>query len=155
MSDVNQFNCTCGVVTEPELSFVGTNQTPLCRYRVGVEDYKNKSQYFTVKAWNKIGETQHQHLKVGKKIFLSGRLVIETWESKDGETRFDPVIYAETFNFLSNGKPKDDTATTKKTESSESSESPESLEKPEDNISDNSNLETAGVSIDSDEDIPF
>ena len=128
MSDVNQFNCTCGVVTEPILKDAGNNK--LCRFRAAVQDYKGEKQYFTIKSWGKTAEIMHEYLKVGRQIFISGRLTIETWTGKDGVEKTDPVITVDSFSFLSfNGQSKNNGEKTTK--------------------------EGVGISIDSDEDIPF
>jgi len=133
MTDVNQFNCTCGVVTEPKQ---GANNK-LCRFRAVITDYRGDKQFLTVKAWDKIGDLLFKYLKVGRKVFLTGRLTFaDEWTNSEGKTTIDTILTVETFNFLESGNSNGNNSDNGKKVSKTSKEE-------------------VGVSIDSDDDIPF
>lgn len=86
---------------DPEIS-----QTPngidLCKMTLAVNrKFGDKEcDFFQVQAWRALGENCAKYLEKGKKIAVSGRIQIRTYD-KDGEKRYVTEIIAEDVEFLS------------------------------------------------------
>ena len=48
--------------------------------------------YLTIKLWEQDAETAAEHLRKGDRVVVSGELLIEEWEGKDGGKRQTPTI---------------------------------------------------------------
>jgi single-strand DNA-binding protein len=58
-----------------------------------------KSHYFDVEMWGKTADAVSNYSGKGKKVLVSGRLKVDTWE-KDGQKRTATRIVAEEVEFL-------------------------------------------------------
>ena len=75
----------------PVTSFtVATNR----RYTTAEGEQREETEWFTVSAWNRLGETINQYLTKGRRVYVEGRLKSSTWTGNDGETRFRNEITA-------------------------------------------------------------
>lgn len=106
MSDFNVFNCSCAVVADGTVTNT-VNGNFLYRTRIVINGYKEEDRdFYTLKAWGKLGQTMDKHFKKGTQIMLSGRLQIEKSVGDDKVERIYPTITAESFTFMSRGGPK-------------------------------------------------
>ncbi len=71
------------------------------------EIYKNKNgdwqevtQWHTINAWGKIGELINKKLSKGQKVLIEGRLVNQSYETKNGEKRLSTHVEAHEFLLL-------------------------------------------------------
>ena len=64
------------------------------RYTTGTGEQREETEWFTVSAWNRLGETINQYLTKGRRVYVEGRLKSSTWTGNDGETRFRNEITA-------------------------------------------------------------
>jgi single-strand DNA-binding protein len=78
MSDQNLLVCSGGVVTNPELKKIGEHEK--ATFRLIVNNRKRKV-YIEVEAWNKTARFADKYLKKGKRIIVTGRLEMETYNS--------------------------------------------------------------------------
>jgi single-strand DNA-binding protein len=88
---------------DPEVRTVQSGNT-VCSFSVAVtERYKgeNKTTWFRVSAWNKLGENCAKYLSKGKKCAVVGSVSVSTYDGKDGKTHFSLDIFAENVEFLS------------------------------------------------------
>ena len=69
---------------------VATNR----RYTTAEGEQREETEWFTVSAWNRLGETINQYLTKGRRVYVEGRLKSSTWTGNDGETRFRNEITA-------------------------------------------------------------
>ena len=69
-------------------------------YKTADGDYVQKTQWHKVVAWGKLAETMAKHLKKGKEIAISGKLVHRSFETDKGETRYVTEIVANGMVFL-------------------------------------------------------
>jgi single stranded DNA-binding protein len=73
---------------DAEMSYVGENKTPLCRFQVAVSDKRNGKEYVTwvpVVTWNVTAQIASE-IKKGDSVYVRGAFVNEKWE-KAGETQ--------------------------------------------------------------------
>lgn len=61
---------------------------------------KEETEWFTVEAWNRLGETVNQFVAKGRRIYVEGRLRSEPWTGKDGTPRSGNTIVATEVVFL-------------------------------------------------------
>lgn len=79
-----------------------------CKFRVGVKRTrdKDKSDFFTVCAWNKTAEFLAQYCTKGSLVSVVGELQTNTWETQDGSKRTDYEIMCSEVEILSKNTPK-------------------------------------------------
>lgn len=90
---------------------VDTRSTPsgktVCTFTVAVDrkfkDAKGNTvtDFFSVHAWNKLGESCARYLAKGRKVAVVGELQARTYEAKDGTTRMSLDVQADEVEFLS------------------------------------------------------
>jgi len=66
-----------------------------------------RTDWFTLVAWEKLAEACNNHLSKGSRIYVEGRLQIRQWEGDDGQRRYATEVVARQVIFLDrpNGKP--------------------------------------------------
>lgn len=83
------------------------NGVDLARFTIAVQDNYTKADgtrpvdYFSVVAWNKLGENCLKFLKKGSKVGISGKLQNRQYETQSGEKRSIIEIVANEVEFLS------------------------------------------------------
>jgi|TARA_B100001750_G_C15453361_1_gene570196 single-strand DNA-binding protein len=98
---LNKMTLIGNVGTDPEMRYtpngnpvtsftVATNR----RYTTAEGEQREETEWFTVSAWNRLGETINQYLTKGRRVYVEGRLKSSTWTGNDGETRFRNEITA-------------------------------------------------------------
>lgn len=71
--------------------------------KIGGED---QTTWVDVSAWEKLGETCHQYLAKGSKVFVRGYPEVQTFTRRDGKPGAALKVTAQTVQFLS-GKASD------------------------------------------------
>lgn len=66
-------------------------------------EQKEKVDFHTVVAWNKLGDRLQQYVKKGDRIYIEGRLDHHSYE-KDGVTKYFTDVIAEKMIMLGKGK---------------------------------------------------
>ena len=98
---LNKMTLIGNVGTDPEMRYtpngnpvtsftVATNR----RYTTAEGEQREETEWFTVSAWNRLGETINQYLTKGRRVYVEGRLKSSTWTGNDGQTRFRNEITA-------------------------------------------------------------
>ncbi len=65
-----------------------------------------RTEWHSVSVFGKLAEICAKFLTKGSQIFVEGKLQTNSWESKDGEKKFQTVVIASNVRFLdSNKKP--------------------------------------------------
>ncbi len=79
---------------DPELKYVGSGNTPLCKFSVATtEEYesggeiKKITEWFNCVAWGPRGETIAE-LKKGDEVFAMGHMQTRKWEREGKETKY-------------------------------------------------------------------
>ena len=112
---LNKMTLIGNVGTDPEMRYtpngnpvtsftVATNR----RYTTAEGEQREETEWFTVSAWNRLGETINQYLTKGRRVYVEGRLKSSTWTGNDGETRFRNEITANQILMLDRERYTDD-----------------------------------------------
>jgi single-strand DNA-binding protein len=65
------------------------------RWRTAEGDDRDETEWFTVVAWNKLGELCAQYLQKGARVYIEGRLQTRSWEDQQtGQKRYMTEVIA-------------------------------------------------------------
>lgn len=114
---MNRFLCT-GYLTRPPEMRVAPSGTAVTKLGIAVHtaraskdgETQDETCFLDVTLFGKQAETVSQHLTTGDPILLEGRLVLDTWEEKDGGKRSRHSIIADRFEFLPRAKAREESA---------------------------------------------
>lgn len=104
--DLNSFNCTCSVISDTELKYIGADNTPLVNFSIVIDGYKS-AVFLDVEIWGHNAERAVKHFKKGSRLNLVGRLKQDVWEDSEGNPKRKFVFVAENYSFVGKNK-KDD-----------------------------------------------
>ena len=102
---MNKITIIGNLTKAPELRST-QDGTPVCGFTVAVNRQKTKNNpdpgadFFNVNAWRGLGENCAKYLDKGRKVAVSGRISLRTWE-KDGKHGASLEVLAEDVEFLS------------------------------------------------------
>lgn len=92
------------------VGFVGQNPTitkfasgkQVVKFSVAVKEYTasddSQTLWLNIAAWNGLGEKASNLITKGREIVVSGKLAIESYDSKDGQKISKPVIILSSFH---------------------------------------------------------
>ncbi|MDA0352447.1 MAG: single-stranded DNA-binding protein [Chloroflexi bacterium] len=92
---------------DPEMRYTA-NGTAVTNFNVATSrNYTNtqgervdETEWFSVVAWNRLGETCAQYLAKGRQVYVEGRMQTRSWDGQDGQKRYKTELVAETVKFL-------------------------------------------------------
>ncbi|MDQ1679872.1 MAG: single-strand DNA-binding protein [Frankiaceae bacterium] len=102
--NVNQCTLAGNVVKEPSFSLVGADNTPRARFRLASTkrrrtasgDWEDAATVFiSVTCWRSLAEHVSDSLRRGDTVVVSGELVFDEWDDKEGNRRSDYGIDAK------------------------------------------------------------
>ena len=103
---MNKLTIIGNLTKNPELRST-QDGTPVCGFTVAVNRPKGKDKdrdpgadFFNVSVWRGLGEVCAKYLEKGKKVAVTGRISLRTWE-KDGKHGASLEVTAEDVEFLS------------------------------------------------------
>ena len=102
MQGFNRVELIGNLGRDPELRHT-SGGNPVVNLRLAVSTGFGENQrtdWFTIVAWNKLAEVCNQYLTKGARIFVEGRLQLRQWEGDDGQTRYATEIVANRVLFL-------------------------------------------------------
>lgn len=79
------------------------------RRRDKVGEFQDITTWFRVTLWGKQAETASKYLTKGSPVYIEGRLRIEEWTDRDGQTRQSLEVNATDMQFISGGSRADET----------------------------------------------
>ena len=88
------------------------NGTPVGKFGLAVDGYKDKTNFFDIQVWGKTAEHCAEYIGKGRLVGLAGELKQERWE-KDGQKRSKVIVNARNVKFLdykNDSKPVGDTS---------------------------------------------
>lgn len=116
------------------------------------ENYTNKSgerveqtEWHRVELWDRLAELAEQYLSKGRTVYVEGRIRTNTYQDKDGITRYDKKIRATNMTFVGGRNEGNDASDNGSSESTSSASS--SAPQPSAAPAANSNIEA--------DDLPF
>lgn len=102
---INRVDLLGRVGTQPEMRYT-PNGTAVTQFRVATDrrsDGETVTDWHTVIAWEKQAEDVNRYVEKGQRIFVTGRLVNNSYEAKDGTPRYVTEVYASKCVFLDGG----------------------------------------------------
>ncbi len=107
MVGLNKIMVIGNVGTDPEMRYT-PNGNPVTSFRLASSrgytsadgERKQDTEWFTIVAWNQLGEQCNQYLSKGRRAYVEGRIRSHSWEGQDGQTRFRNEIIADRVLFL-------------------------------------------------------
>lgn len=94
------------LASDPELQYVGANQTAKCVFRLGVtrrfsnQQGVREADFFPVVVWKKSAENAARYLTKGSRVAVAGSLQTRSWDAQDGTKRYITEIVADEIEFL-------------------------------------------------------
>jgi single-strand DNA-binding protein len=106
MASLNRVQLIGYLGRDPETRFTPKG-SKVCHFSVAVSDRwrgaegetKERTDWFTVEAWGRLGEICQEYLGKGRLVFIEGRLRTDTYE-KEGEKRYSTKVVASTMQML-------------------------------------------------------
>ena len=104
---INRVELLGRVGTEPELKY-SQNGTAVCQLRLATDRRRQNGQaeadWHSVVCFGKLAEAVAEYVQKGNRVFLSGTLAQNTFETEDGQRRHRTEVHAQEVVFLdSNG----------------------------------------------------
>ncbi len=91
---------------DPAVSYTQAGMA-ICKFSVATSEKRKgaeKTTWFDVVVFDKLGELCGQHLAKGRTVLVQGRISVEDWTDKDGAKRRSWSLLANTVQFVG-GKP--------------------------------------------------
>lgn len=107
MSSYNRVILIGNLGHQPELRYTAGNR-PVTELRIAVSRTWNdkqgqrqeKTDWFSIEAWDKQAEWAERYLTKGKPILVEGRLSNDEWTDKEGQKRVKTKVVADTIRFV-------------------------------------------------------
>lgn len=108
---MNNVSLVGNLTRDPDLRHTSSNKS-VCQFGLAVnERYKDasgqwvdKPMFIDCEAWGTTGENIARYMSKGRKVGITGSLVLDQWEDKQGGKRSKHKVRVATCNFL-DGKP--------------------------------------------------
>ena len=100
---MNRFIGIGNVVKTPELRETASGKA-VCSFTIAINrnfGEKKEVDYINVVTWGKTAESCAKYLDKGKKVGVSGRIQVRSYEANDGTKRYATEIVADDVEFLS------------------------------------------------------
>lgn len=100
--DLNKVMIIGRLGTDPEMRYT-PNGAPVTNFRVATGrqwkdntgESHDETEWFSVVAWNKLGEICNQYLTKGSRVYIEGRLQTRSWDdAQSGEKKYRTEIVA-------------------------------------------------------------
>jgi single-strand DNA-binding protein len=87
---------------DPEIRYTQSGKA-VTKFSLAVNNPRNKEEttFVDIVAWDKLGETCNTYLKKGQTTLVEGRLVIRTYDDKDGNKRKATEVVIDNMQMLS------------------------------------------------------
>lgn len=97
------------LVRDPEIRYVGSG-AGVTKFSIAVNPNKRDAKpedtlFVDIVAWDKLAETCNTYLKKGSNVLVEGRLVIRSYDDKEGNKRKATEVVISTMQML--GSPRD------------------------------------------------
>lgn len=98
---MNSVQVSGWLARDPEAKFFDSGACVVSS-AVGIQEYKKdkeaKTNFVDVKFWNKTAEFVANHLKKGDFVMITGRLEVESWQTKEGQNRSKTVVVCQSLD---------------------------------------------------------
>jgi|TARA_Y100000296_G_C4993312_1_gene166498 single-strand DNA-binding protein len=104
---LNKMLAIGNVGSDPEMRYTAGG-TGVTTFRLAVNNRFKKSDgeqveetdWFSVVCWARLAETVNEYVHKGMKVYVEGRIKMNTWTAQDGTERSNIEIVANTVTFL-------------------------------------------------------
>ena len=100
---INNVQLLGRVGTYPEMTYT-PNGTAVTKLRLATDRYRRDAEpetdWHNIVVWNGTAEAVNNYVAKGQRIYVSGRLVQNTWEGDDGQRRHRTEVHASEVVFL-------------------------------------------------------
>jgi single-strand DNA-binding protein len=107
---VNKVLLTGRLTRDPELRVLASGKS-VCTFNVATNEYagngKEKAEYHSVVAWERLAEICGRYLGKGQQIAIEGRIQTRTWDDDRGARHWKTEVVAAQVEMLSGRKKKD------------------------------------------------
>jgi len=102
---MNQVNQIGRLTRDPELRYIPSSGTAVCRFVIAINrDYKKEGQatadFINIKAFGKTAENAANYLKKGLLVAITGRMQNNNYEDKNGTKHYGIEVIALRVQFL-------------------------------------------------------
>lgn len=98
---MNRFIGLGNLTKDPEVKETKTGKK-VCVFTIAINNKPSDNVlYIDVEAWNKTADNCAKFLSKGRKVMVDGRLHLNSWKSKEGQTRNKIYCIADLVTFLS------------------------------------------------------
>jgi single-strand DNA-binding protein len=102
MKSLNKVLLIGNVTRDPEMRYT-KNGNQVCSFGLATNrdwvekngEQKEDTEFHTISAWNKLGETCSKYLTKGRKIYVEGRIATHSWTGEDGQKHEKKEIILE------------------------------------------------------------
>jgi len=99
-SDFNQVTITGRLTRDPEVRTTSTDKI-VANFSVACNRMKDgQADFIDCVAWDKLGEIVGNNLAKGRRVLVSGRLQVRSYETNDGQKRKATEVLANQVQFL-------------------------------------------------------
>ena len=131
---INKYLGIGNLTKDPECKS-GSNYE-LCTFSIAINNPIQKKEvlYIDVQAWNRTAENCKKYLKKGARVFIEGRLKLETWQDRAGNNKSKIILVAEFVRFMPSASSSEKNLGSAGKEQSpvENNQEKETINKPED-----------------------
>lgn len=104
---MNKCTLIGNVCHTPETRTIPSGKT-VCQFEIAVNKKRggeDKTEYFRVSAWGKLGEICQQYLGKGRKVCAIGEIGARAYVGKDGTAKYQLELTADEVEFLTAAEP--------------------------------------------------
>ncbi len=107
MSSFNKITIVGYLGRDPELRYT-PDGTAVCNFTIATTEKRKDiagaeretTTWFRVTAWRRTAEIAHEYLAKGQRVYVEGRLRLETYTDREGAQRFSVEVTATEIHFL-------------------------------------------------------
>ena len=104
---INRVELLGRVGADPDLKY-SQNGTAICQFRMATDrrrqNGETEADWHSIVCWGKQAEAVTEYVRKGNRLYVSGSLAQNSYETEDGERRYRTEIHAQEVVFLdSNG----------------------------------------------------
>lgn len=102
---MNKYIGLGNLTKDPLLKNIGGGKN-VCEFSIAINNKANNSVfYIDIETWGNVAENCKRFLSKGRKVLVEGRLMTNSWKSKNGENRSKIFCRADFVNFLDKTEP--------------------------------------------------
>jgi single-strand DNA-binding protein len=107
MPNLNKVMLMGNLTRDPELRYLPSNAAVVGfgmainrRWKNQAGESQDEVAFVDLEAFGRTAEVLNQYVKKGDPIYIEGRLKLDQWQDRDGNTRSKPKVVVESFEFL-------------------------------------------------------